>query len=170
MSLILLPRTLAVLVALTATAAAGAAAVRETGAYAVHYNALPSDRLDPELAERHGLPHSADRFVVTVAVFRLDSGRPVPAMIRGRATRPDGRMHALHIREIRERSGLYYVAELDAAASLDITLEVHVAGAMPPETIHFSRQFTSAEARQTDSESSRTKARSEPRMNTDGHR
>ena len=141
-------RLLAAVAALLAAAAltahgAGGAAVREVGPYAVHYNAMPASDLDPSLAERHGLPRGGDRCVVTVAVMERDSGAAVEAGVMGSATRPDGRMHRLDMREIRDEGGVYYVGvlPLETSARLEFKLEVRPAPAMPPQTIRFTREF-----------------------------
>ena len=124
--------------------AAGGAAVREIGEYAVHYNAMPASALDAELAARYGLPRSEERCVVTVAVVHRETGAAVEAAVMGSATRPDGRMHHLDMRQVRDNEGVYYVAALplEASATLEFKLEVRPRPSMAPQTIRFSREFT----------------------------
>jgi len=125
------------------TRAGEGAAVRDAGRYAVHYNAMPSDELDAGLAERYGLPHSGDRCVVTVAVMDKESGSAVRARVMGSATRPDGRMHHVEMREIRDEGGVYYVGELpiESSAELEFKLEIRPSPASAPQTIRFTRRF-----------------------------
>ena len=142
--------TLAVAVALAALALTGQAgngsAVREVGRYAVHYNAMPASELDAAVAERHELPREADRCVVTVAVMERDSGEPVEAGVMGSATRPDGRMHPLEMRAIRDAGGVYYVGvvPLESPGELTFELEVQPGTGTPPQTIRFTREFAPA--------------------------
>lgn len=132
------------LVAVAASAGEGAA-VREAGDYAVHYNAMPAERLDPELAARYGLPREAGRCVVTVAVVERDSGVTVHAGIMASATRPDGRMHHIEMRVVSGDGGVYYVGdvEIGSARELEFELEVRPDPSMPPQTIRFTRSFAS---------------------------
>lgn len=132
--------------ALLASAAAPAgegAAVREADGYAVHYNAMPAERLDAELAARYGLPREAGRCVVTVAVVERHSGDTVRAAIMASATRPDGRMHHIEMHEVSDDGGVYYVGDvtIGSADRLEFELEVRADPSMPPQTIRFSRAF-----------------------------
>lgn len=136
---------LAALVALASTAAPAGegAAVREAGDYAVHYNAMPAEQLDEELAARYGLPREAGRCVVTVAVVERESGDTVPAGIMASATHPDGRMHHIEMHEVGEDGGVYYVGDIaiGPGGEIDFEVEVRPDPSMPPYTIRFSRSF-----------------------------
>lgn len=124
-------------------AAGGGAAMRDLGDYTVHYNAMSASELDPAMAERHGLPQTADRCVVTVAVVDKASGESVEAGIMASATRPDGRMFKLDMRPVSDAGGMYYVGELslDSATNIEVMLEVRPDPDMPPQTIQFRREF-----------------------------
>lgn len=117
--------------------------MRDLGNYTVHYNAISASELDPEVAEQHGLPQTADRCVVTVAVVDKASGEPVKAGIMASATRPDGRMFKLDMRPVSDNSGMYYVGELplDSATNIEVMLEVRPDPDMPPQTIRFRRDL-----------------------------
>jgi len=136
--------TLVVLAAGGARALAGGAAVREAGEYAIHYNAMPADHLDAELAERYGLPHSSDRCVITVAVVDRSSGQAQPAMrIMASATWPDGRMQHVDMRQVKDDGGVYYVGDvpIGAGGTLSFKVDVRPGSSATPQTIRFSRSF-----------------------------
>lgn len=124
--------------------AAGGGAMRDIGEFTVHYNAMPASALDPSVAERHELPRSDKRCVVTVAVTENASGDMVGAHIMASATRPDGRMYKLDMRAIEDAGGIYYVGEvpLDTPGAMDFRLEIQPRPDMPPQTIHFSRELS----------------------------
>lgn len=132
------------LICLPAWLAAGeGAAMRDLGEYTVHYNAISANELDPEMAEKHALPRTADRCVVTVAVVDKASGESVEAGIMASATRPDGRMFKLDMRPVTDAGGKYYVGELplDSASNIEVTLEVRPEPDMLPQTIRFRRDL-----------------------------
>lgn len=118
--------------------------MRDLGNYTVHYNAIPADELDPVVAEQHGLPQTADRCVVTVAVVDKASGESIEAGIMASATRPDGRMFKLDMRAVTDAGGMYYVGELplDSATNIEVMLEVRPDPDMPPQTIRFRRDLS----------------------------
>lgn len=119
------------------------AAMRDTGEYTIHYNAMPASALEPWVAERYGLPRSDDYCVVTVAVIDNGSGEPVDAAVTVSAVRADGRMYQLEMRPIEDAGALYYVGEapLDSAATIDFTLQVRPQRAQMPATVRFQREF-----------------------------
>lgn len=124
--------------------AAAGGSMRDIGDYTVHYNAMPASALDPSVAERHDLPRSNDRCVVTVAVTEDASGDMVSAHIMASATRPDGRMYKLDMRAIEDASGMYYIGELpmEAPGAINFRLEIQPRPDMPPQTIRFTRELS----------------------------
>lgn len=118
-------------------------AMRDTGEYTIHYNAMPASALEPWVAERYGLPRTDDRCVVTVAVIDNDSGKAVDAVVTVSAVRADGRMYQLEMRPITDAGAMYYVgaAPLDLPATIDFTLQVRPRQAQMPATVRFQREF-----------------------------
>lgn len=119
------------------------AAMRDLGDYTVHYNAMAASALDPALANEYGLPQTAGRCVVTVAVVDKASGESVKAGIMASASLPDGRMFKLDMRSVADAGGMYYVGELplDSATNVEVTLEIRPDPDMPPHTIRFRREL-----------------------------
>ncbi|MDX1608958.1 MAG: DUF4426 domain-containing protein [Halofilum sp. (in: g-proteobacteria)] len=120
-----------------------AAAMRDTGEYTIHYNAMPASALEPWVAERYGLPRTDDHCVVTVAVIDNQTGKPVDAAVTVSAVRADGRMYQLEMRPITDAGAMYYVGEapLESAGAIDFTLQVRPRQAQMPATVRFQREF-----------------------------
>ncbi|MFY2763059.1 DUF4426 domain-containing protein [Arenimonas sp. MALMAid1274] len=131
---ILVPMMLVMLALLLAWPALAQNSTR-AGEYVVHYNALPSTRITPEVARRSGITRSANRALVNIAVRQGGPGadRAVPAQVKLAVTNLSGQRVGLRAREVREGDAIYYLAEARIAGqdTLTFELEVTVAGAAP---------------------------------------
>lgn len=101
----------------------------QSGDYTVHYNAMPSTQLSPEIATRHGITRSANRAFINVSVMkgaRAAEAVAVPATVEAAATNLNGQRQALRLREVRDRGAIYYLGEarIDARDTLDFEIAV----------------------------------------------
>lgn len=129
---------------LSSTAAAQTAI--ERGDTAVHYSAIPSTTLAPEVARRYAITRSAGRALLNIAVMQRSPGaepRAITAGITGSATNPNGQRQTLALREVREGDAIYYLAEPRIAArdTLDFELSVVPEGATGPIEVRFRQEF-----------------------------
>lgn len=86
----------------------------QSGEFTVHYNAMPSIAITPEIARRHGITRSANRALLNVAVMRgprAAESVPVTARIEAAGTNPNGQRQAVRLREVRDRGAIYYLGE-----------------------------------------------------------
>ena len=140
---------LAGLVALALLVAPGgtrAQYVEDFGAYRVHYSALPTEQLLPEIARSYGIVRSHGRGLLNIAVQRSADGSasaPVRAALHGTATSLGGQPVALRFREITEEGAVYYLAEFPISVpdtyrfSVSITPE----NATSVNVLKFSQDF-----------------------------
>jgi hypothetical protein len=125
-------------------ALADSAGMQEIGAHVVHYNALPAEHIDAELAARHDLPRERNLVVVTLAVMTREGSEAVSADIRAHATDAEGRLYPFELREIRDGHALFYVGTValdDASSALEFTLQVRPEQAPAPQGVRFTRRF-----------------------------
>ncbi|MCS4505575.1 DUF4426 domain-containing protein [Arhodomonas aquaeolei] len=94
------------------------------GDYEIHYNAIPTAMLAPEVARAYDVARSRGRALVTVTVLR--DGRSLPARMTGNAINDAGQPQGLSLREVREGGGIYYIAtaRIDPPDRLRVELEV----------------------------------------------
>lgn len=86
----------------------------QSGEFTVHYNAMPSTQLTPEIATRHGITRSSNRALLNVSVMkgpRAATAVAVPARVEATAINGLGQRQALRLREVRDRGALYYLGE-----------------------------------------------------------
>lgn len=85
----------------------------QSGDITLHYNAVPSTSLTPDVARQYGITRSANRVLVNIALREGIPGadRAVPATVSIAATNLNGQRVDLRVREVREGEAIYYLAE-----------------------------------------------------------
>lgn len=91
---------------------------REFGRYTVHYNALSTSLLTPQVAQAYGIRRSSSRGLLNIAV--LADGRPVRARVKADVRNLTGQRKNIELREIVEAGddgfdGIYSIGEFRAA-------------------------------------------------------
>lgn len=125
-------------------AAAGAVHAESSlrqGDYVVHYSAVPSTQIAPEVARQYAITRSANRALLNIAVRRGDAA--VPAKVTGAATNLAGQREDLAVREVREGDAIYYLAEPRVANqdTLAFDLGVQPEGVAAPIVVRFRQEF-----------------------------
>lgn len=116
-----------------------------TGDLSVHFNALPTTNLSPEVARQYGVTRSANRALVNVAIRRGEPGADVavPAKVTVSATNLAGQRMDVRMREVRDGEALYYLGEARIAGqdTLTFELQVEVEGEAWPMSATFKQEF-----------------------------
>lgn len=86
-------------------AVAPAERMERFGDYEIHYNAMPTTRLLPQVAQAYSLQRSRVQGLVMVAVLR--DGRPVRADVRGNAYTESGQQRDIRFQEVQEGDAVY---------------------------------------------------------------
>lgn len=114
------------------------------GDLVVHYNALPTTQLTPEIARQNAITRSANRALVNISIRRGRTGadQAVAGQVRLSATNLAGQRVDLRAREVREGDAIYYLAEARIAGhdTLTFDVEVTVEGAAPIK-VQFRQEF-----------------------------
>lgn len=125
MRLPFLPALAALLLAASTPALAGS---MKTGDITVHFNAVPTTTLAPDVARQSGVTRSANRALVNVSVRQGEPGadRALPATVRLVAVNQNGQRFPLTAREVREGDAIYYLAEARISGHETLTFELEV--------------------------------------------
>ncbi|GAB2495713.1 DUF4426 domain-containing protein [Arenimonas alkanexedens] len=115
------------------------------GDITVHYNALPTTSLSPDIARSNGITRSANRALVNIAVRKGEPGadRALAAEVTVAATNPSGQRVNLRMREVREGEAIYYLGEARTSGIETLTFDVAVTpeGATTPIRVQFRQEF-----------------------------
>jgi hypothetical protein len=138
-------RLLAALCLCTVTAVAHAEISQKFGPLQIHYNALTTDELLPEVARAYKIERSKTRGLLTVSVLKqnkMGAAAPVPAKLTVYVTNLSQQLATVEMREIREGTAIYYLGEFRVAPpdTLKFTATVEVAGE-PSREMVFNQQF-----------------------------
>lgn len=112
----------------------------ERNGFEVHYSAVPSVSLAPQVAKQYAITRSANRALLNVVV--LQAGVAVKATVSGSATNLSGQRQDLAVREVREGEAIYYLAEPRTTdrETLDFDLRVTPEGGAPID-VKFRQEF-----------------------------
>ena len=138
-------RLLAALCLCSVAAVAHAEISQKFGNLEIHYNALPTDELQPEVARAYKIERSKTRGMVTLSVLKKNKvgvPTPVPAKLTIYATNLTQQLSNISMREIKEGSAIYYIDEFRVAPpdTLKFNATVEVAGE-PKYEMSFDQKF-----------------------------
>jgi hypothetical protein len=133
--------------AVLAFACAGSAAAQSVSSegVTVHYAALSSSELDPDLARALGILRSPQRLLVNVAVRTGAPGHEVavPASVAVLVRDPTGLALAPRMRRVGDAGAEYWLGEhlIDTDTRLRFEIEVRVPGRTSPIRAVFAQDF-----------------------------
>jgi len=139
-------KTLILLAALTSLPAIAQQA-QEFDDYIVHYNALSSSLITPEVAKAYGIRRSDSRALINISVLKNAEGKTataVKAKVTASGRNLTGQTRNVDMREIDDGDGaIYYIGELSVRnmETFDFTVMVLVEGQNKPFNVKFRQQF-----------------------------
>ena len=135
-------KTLVLLAALTSLPAVAQQAM-EFDDYTIHYNALSSSLITPEVAKAYGIRRSDSRALINISILNKD-GDASKAHVTATGRNLTGQTRNVDMREISEGDGaIYYIGELSVRnmETFDFTVLVTPDGNDKPYTVKFRQQF-----------------------------
>ena len=119
---------------------------RDFGDYVVHFNAISTDQLTAEIARQYGIVRSNNRGMLNVSIIRKSPGTmgtPVPGSVFVSAVNLTGQFRELELREIREDSAIYYIAEFGVANEETLVFTIDVTPINEPSrfSVRYMKQF-----------------------------
>jgi hypothetical protein len=117
------------------------------GEFTVHYNAIPTTALSPDVARSYGITRSGGRGFINIAVVRQRDGEALPSAVAARVTafvRPlTGQRNPIELREIREQDAIYYIGDFRVRGEELLRFDVDVVpeGATRPIPVRFDQPF-----------------------------
>jgi hypothetical protein len=120
---------------------------RDFGSYEVHYNAVRTDSLTPEIARNYGIQRSTNRVMLNVTVLQKEAGarKPVPAEVKVDARNLNEQLKDLELRRISEGEAIYYIGEVSISGTEILVFDISVTpeGTQTPLSVKFTREFVS---------------------------
>jgi hypothetical protein len=119
---------------------------KDFGDYVLYFNALITDQLTPEIAREYGIVRSKSRALLNVSIHRkLEGGRTeaVTGAVSASAINLNGQLMTMTLREVREDTAIYYIAELAITNGEVLIYTIDVTPSNDPSrfTVRFKKQF-----------------------------
>jgi hypothetical protein len=119
---------------------------KKFGDYEIHYNALATEDLAPDVARAYGLSRSRNVGMLTVAVLKRDASgalQPVAAEVKATAVTLTARLTPLELKEVREGGAIYYIGQyrLSRPETLRFSLQIQPQGEPRRFDLQFQRTF-----------------------------
>lgn len=138
-------RWLALLPVFFIPAAVQAEQAQKFGKVEVHYNAMLSSDLLPDVAKAYKIDRSKTRGIVTISVLKKNAmgiAQPVPAKLTAYLVNINNQLGNIDMREIREGAAVYYLGEFRVAPpdTLKFTVTVESPGE-PKREVAFEQKF-----------------------------
>lgn len=119
---------------------------QQFGDYVIHYNAVNTDFLTPEVAKNYGIQRSKNRVLVTVSVLKGKmgvAGQPVAAKVSAHTANLSDQTKNLTMREVRDGEAIYYIDTFSVSneETMDIFVTATPVDGGPKMSIKFRKQF-----------------------------
>jgi hypothetical protein len=120
---------------------------QDFGEYVVHYNALNTNLIPPQVAQAYGIQRSSNRALLNITVLKKvmnTPGTPVKAQVKATGTNLTGQRREIEIREITEAEGaVYYIGVMPVhnMETYNFTIEINIAEEPEPIMVKFRQQF-----------------------------
>jgi hypothetical protein len=115
------------------------------GKLEVHYNAMLTSDLLPEVARSYRIDRSNTRGLVTISVLRKNAmgvGIPISAKLSAYTVNLSNQLSTVDLREIKEGAAIYYLGEFRVSPPDTLKFNVSVAApGEPNREISFTQQF-----------------------------
>lgn len=120
--------------------------MQEFGDYTLHFNALTTDRLSAEIAQRHSIVRSTNRAMLNVSIVKKQPGAvglPVRGTVTVSAANLTGQLKPVTLREITEAQAIYYIGESNIAdgETLVYSIDATPVDETVPMSVRYMKQF-----------------------------
>jgi hypothetical protein len=122
---------------------------KDFGNYEVHFNALRTDELTPEVARAYGIQRGSNRVMLNVTVLRKEAEhaprKPVEATVAVDAYNLNGQLKDLEMRRVSEGEAIYSIGEVTIAGTEILVFDINVTpqGESMPFNVKLKREFVS---------------------------
>ncbi|MBM0107609.1 DUF4426 domain-containing protein [Steroidobacter sp. S1-65] len=120
---------------------------KDFGNYEVHFNALRTDELTPDVARAYGIQRSSNRVMLNVTVLRKEAEhaprKPVEANVAVDAYNLNGQLKDIEMRRVSEGEAIYSIGEVSISGSEILVFDINVTpnGESAPFNVKLKREF-----------------------------
>lgn len=124
----------------------GTESSKDFGEYVVHFNAIGTDQLTPDVARQYGIVRSQNRAMLNVSMLRKTDGTmgtPVTGSVSASAINLTGQLKSITLREVKESTAVYYIGETGITDGETLIFTINATPINEPSrfTVRFKKQF-----------------------------
>ncbi|MGB5246052.1 MAG: DUF4426 domain-containing protein [Woeseia sp.] len=111
--------------------------------FTVHFSALSTDQLPPEVARQYNIVRSKNRAMLNVSIVTQEGGVSTTGAVSVKTVNLTGQLKNVNMRKIEEQEAIYYIGEIPVANSETLVFDITVVpeGVESPIEVRFKRQF-----------------------------
>lgn len=119
---------------------------QDFGDYVVHFNAVTTDLLSPEMASHYNIQRSSNKALLNITVLKKVLGAaasPVEAEVSASAVNLTDQYRRIDMRKVEEDGAIYYLGTMsvDNQETYDFTVNVTPDDQEDPFVVRFRQQF-----------------------------
>jgi len=120
---------------------------KDFGNYEVHFNALRTDELTPDVARAYGIQRAGNRVMLNVTVLRKEAEhaprKPVEANVVVDAYNLNGQLKDMDMRRVSEGEAIYSIGEVTISGTEILVFDINVTpeGGSAPFNVKLKREF-----------------------------
>jgi hypothetical protein len=119
---------------------------QDFGDYVVHFNALNTSYLPPQVTREYNIKRSKNRGMINITVLNKvmgTAGKPVAAGVSASAMNLTGQKRDIALREVREGPAIYYIGDFPISHEETLRFKVNVTPEGQSDTyqVDFKQQF-----------------------------
>lgn len=120
-----------------------AATNADIGDHIVHFSALSTDQLPPDVARNYNIVRSKNRAMLNVSVLRESDQVAVTANVTVKTVNLTGQLKNITMRRINEQEAIYYIGEVAVANRETLIFDISITpdGVNSSSDVRFKRQF-----------------------------
>ena len=128
------------------TAAPSEPTSTQFGDFELHYNAIRTDVVSPEVARTYGIARSSHRVLLNVSLLHRNpdgTTTPADATVTASAYNLNGQLKELTMRRITEGSSVYFIGEVGISGTEILVFDISAvpAGQSEKFAVQFKREF-----------------------------
>lgn len=126
---------------LLGTVSVNAEQKKQLGPWDVHYIAMPSTLLEPDIAKAYDLERSQYQGLINISVLKTSDQSAQQVSITGMAKNLLGQQQTLEFKQVTEGKAVYYLAQLPYRNEQRMTITVQISQGSQQQQLQFDHTF-----------------------------
>lgn len=111
------------------------------GPWDVHYIAMPSTLLDPQIATQYQISRSIQNGLINISVLASSDQQAQQVRLSGQAKNLLGQIKELNFQEVREGEAIYYLAQLQFRGEEKVSFSIEISQGTVQQQLKFDHTF-----------------------------